>query len=286
MRISHIILSIVLSTAVMSRAFSVTLELFDKKGNPIGNINKGRIHDGDILKFNDGNEYEVISYLGEGKVNIVFKVRMIPPTQGVPETLALRLPQISDKPLGPLPPQHYINSYIDGYDLLEKQGIPVPKKFKSLEGQYVASEFVKNDFNGHDFFTNPEMLAKKYSPSVLQEAEEALVDFARFTVRFKNIGDFGPSQLVYNIETKTWTLLDWFDAHQLVRFRLNRQKNHAFSTGFELDLVVTQLEDGTQGSRPLTPRERRIIARLGETVIAERKNLNFYRCYLNLLMNR
>jgi hypothetical protein len=261
-----------------------TLELFDKKGHPKGNIDKNTIHEGDILSFRDGTRFRVLSYLGQGNVNVIFKVQMIPAQPGVPDVLVLRLPLFIEGKKTKTPPQEYINSYIDGYAALEKQSISIPKKYKSAYGQYVASEFIESDFNGHDFFESPDALSEKYSPKVLQEAEEALIEFARTTTRFKNIGDFGPGQLVYNIQTKTWTFLDWFDAHKTARFRLNKQKSTPFNEGFESDLTVTTNEDGTPaGNRALTSRERRIIDRLQITVLAERKNLTFFRCLVNRL---
>jgi hypothetical protein len=287
MKIRHVIIFAILSTSMISHAYSQTIELFDASGHQLHKIDKTEIHDGDILKFNDGKTYQVISYVGEGRVNIVFKVRMVPAAQGIPEPLVIKLPKIIELKPGEKTPREQITSFIEGYSPLKEAGVPIPTQFGSLPGQYVASEFIENDFDGHTFFVHPELLEKQYSPQVVQEAEQAMIEFARTTIRFRSIGDFLPGQMVYNIQKKKWILIDWFNAHEISKTRLNKQKADTINEKFEADLTLVCDENGVPiSNRALTPREKQILSRMRLAITAARKNLAFNECFYKELKKR
>jgi hypothetical protein len=204
--------------------------LFAKSGEPMAdynhvisqhvaefekNNNTKLIRPGDILEFSDGAQFEYIDTLGSGITSAIFKVYdlRLPLEQRKPEALripySISLVELKTEELMPM--SEFINYYVSGYDLLAKQGLPVPKLRASVAWQYVLTEIIPHNFSGTTFFLKPEEIDK----NVLQKAEDALYRFAKLTSQFVFIADFRADQIVYNISEDKWYLLDWTTGHLL-----------------------------------------------------------------------
>jgi len=174
---------------------------------------------GDRLIFSGDDIFIFKEELGRGNTTSILRVSRANST----EEFALRVPQTSTKIKDTNRSISYLNEYISGYQELLVQGVPTPNVLEYSENHYALISIVDFDFVYSDLF-NP---MSEMPQDIKIEAESALLEFARKTAMFKIIGDFHSEQLVYNAETKEWTLLDWVDSH----YKINLISDDFFLSG-------------------------------------------------------
>jgi hypothetical protein len=235
-----------------------------------------------ILEFTDQNgnqfKFKLVSFLGQGQTTAIFRATPLA-AGGFHEDVALRLP-IGRYVLGDdekIPAQPYLNQTLEAYYVLRAGGLEIPEISSYVRNQFIAGELVQHDFNGIDFFVHPERI----DPKVLQEADQALEQFAKTTVKFETIGDFEPGQLVYNIREKRWTLLDYrsFTTHKAAFLT---RKTVFDDVWFRRGLTDARNQD-PRINPPLTTREKDLVSRLSLAVRKERSFVYKAQCLATYL---
>lgn len=226
---------------------------------------------GDILEFNDGARYEVIKFLGSGKVSTVLEVQSL--RDGAAHS-ALRLPKLSDlnPKNGTRFPTVYLNYTIDAYPKLLENHVPVPKPFRSAEGQYIEMELQHPAFDFNEYFLN----GKRWPLEKQEMVLEKLKDFAKKTAGYRKLGDFSGAQLVFDSKTEEWILLDFDRGSKLAHEKtiLNRLGFSQFNL-FDLEARFFLWDQQVVKNKSLVFNsfQKNILKNFSETTRATRKEM-------------
>ncbi len=198
-----------------------TVQLFTKSGEQVANYRDQltSLSPGDTLCF-DGCRYrfEFVKPLGHGDFTEILEVRLLAPhKRSTPPELALRLP-LDVETSGSTEYVKFIDHFIDGYGILKRQGIHLPKVYFAKIHQFVAVERIAYDFNLEDFFLKSDSIPAKF----LEDAEASLYRFAYTIATLERIGDFHAGQLVYSHRINEWILIDFSETTQRVPLLLGR----------------------------------------------------------------
>lgn len=174
---------------------------------------------GDTLVFAGGKfRFEFLGRIAHGNTTEVLRVAPLSPQSDVPE-MALRVPidtggiDAGDNPLGMETPYvEFIGKFVRGSIPLKKNGVRIPAIYATVRNQFVAVELVTPTFTLESFIRN----ATDATDATLAQAETDLYHFLQSAVRFRNIGDCNPAQIVYDAGKKEWILLDFTEGHQEV----------------------------------------------------------------------
>ncbi len=205
-----------------------SVELFSDKNftkNYNSKVKPDNVQQGDILKVHE-HDFEVLSFLGKGNTTYVYEVRQ----QGRSGTFALRVPKKSGSFNSTYTYSEFISMTIKGYQLLEEQGVPIPKIYEYYNENYILTERLYPQFTLTEFISNFE--TKSFSQThklTFDLAKNSLADFLKTMSGFTKIGDFRFDQVVYDKE-KGWVLLDWTDGHSLVNNYLNDKEPFLFNS--------------------------------------------------------
>ena len=255
-----------------SKKPELDLDLFERDGSQardydtkISQLRKNP--EGTILRFTGDHgevyRFKLLSFISSGKTTAVFRAKPLSNDLNTPSVVALRVPigiEVREEGERSIPAQEFINETIQGYSVLAKGGVTIPKMVSHADGQFVASELVPHDFDGVRFFSHPETI----SPGVLQEADQALEKFAVTLRKFKRIGDFSPDQIVYNAQSKKWTLLDYLERHT-ERATLFSKETPFDDDGFKK--ALTDPRKQSKNDRPkLSAREEKLLSRLSQKI--------------------
>ncbi|OFZ18731.1 MAG: hypothetical protein A2X94_05975 [Bdellovibrionales bacterium GWB1_55_8] len=160
-----------------------------------------RLVPGDELVFSNGDVQRIGQLVGTGNTTLIFelandseKLIRIPKGRDWAEFTETRY-------------MEYMSSYQIGAEALRDQGVPIVKIHDQLAGEFTIVERIPGEMSLRDFLNRPP------GAEGAQEMQDALVEFARKTAGFQEIGDFHPGQLFYHTGRKEWVLVDWSSAH-------------------------------------------------------------------------
>lgn len=180
------------------------IHLFKKDGKPSDDYSRqlNLAKDGDFFVFPNGKKIKMKKFIGRGNTTNIFQVEV----EG--KSYALRLPKLDaaddvlrseDEILS------FIDDTIDGYKTLNGAGLPTVKIHDAHKGQYILVDYVKPAFTLDQFLKNPALLSEE--DWLL--ARTKLMEFAKKSAPFSNIGDFRFDQMAFDKEKNEWVLLDW-----------------------------------------------------------------------------
>ncbi len=177
----------------------MAIEVFDGNGQLSVEYKKVELSENTHFKLSETWNVKVNRFLGAGNTTDIYSVTKI----GEEVEYALRLPK-SDF--------HYIYSTNQLYPILEHYKIKIPKRHTTIDSNFILSEVVEIAFDMKTFFIET---IESNDKRIVEEAREALLNFAKDTAMFESIGDFNGTQLVYSKEDKAWLLLDWMNSYEL-----------------------------------------------------------------------
>lgn len=182
----------------------IAVNVFDENGRLLADYTRLNFESGaelpvDILRVDDDTVFKVQRFLGAGNTTKIFSVTK----ENGTDEYALRLPK-SDP--------HYIYSTNQLYPVLEMYNIPIPKRYTGVESKYILSEVVDISFDLEEFFSK---VITSENQKIIDEAKNALLNFAKKTAMFSDLGDFNGTQVVYSEKNKEWVLLDWTNSFEL-----------------------------------------------------------------------
>jgi hypothetical protein len=169
---------------------------------PVKNFNDvlETIRPGDQLKFGDGTVFKVRALLSEGVSRIY----------DLGDGWLLRIPGYEHKGFGIADGIPFIRDFQKMQAELKKNGIPIVEvdENRSVPDQAVVVKKEKVLFTLEEYLggIDHDKEELELSSSEKDEIEKKAIQFARKTWMYSYIGDFDPSQLIYN--GKDWLLLD------------------------------------------------------------------------------
>ena len=159
---------------------------------------------GDKVSFSDGSVVELGEKVGNGNTAVVFSVAS-------DRSLVIRIPCPSEKVKSLTAVRAAVNTYAGGNIPLLQLGADVPKVKGGLQTEFLLVERVLLDRSpGQDFSLNEFLTRQNQMPKALrEEAETALIDYAKQTAAIAAIADNHSEQYIYSRSQKRWFLLDW-----------------------------------------------------------------------------
>lgn len=193
--------------------FSADLHLFNSEGefnsDFANQIISGDLKPDEFIHLKN----RVVTYkskLGSGNTTMILRVQ----DHDSGNELALRLPYGNpEKNFSTYDGQRFIDYSYNGFKDLEETSLPIPKIHAYHESSYLLVDIVEHDFTLRHFLVHNEL----YDNEVRERIASSLIQFAKDSAIYEQIGDFHLEQLVYSTQKNKWFLLDWTDNHQLAR---------------------------------------------------------------------
>lgn len=254
------------------------LHLFSRSG--IASLDYYQAHSetrrGDRFIFSDGQSYEIDRLLGCGQTTCIYGLL------GSPDK-AIRIPKyyglLKRTREDTAHTRDFINAFIRGKKELSYYKVPSVEIYGGNENEYIIVERIHSMTDLHQFLMNP------FSFTNLDriQMENDLIQFAKATAQFKNIGDFHSRQLHY-VRGRGWLLLDWTEHHELNRpGDLNLKSENTFDAVFyENDEIIEKMtklfpHSDEQWLRQLAKQIKNII--ITERRSMASKNIPTNRCF-------
>jgi hypothetical protein len=193
-------LGFLLALCFAQPAFAARVVLFDRAGIQVADYGPlaAKIEAGDTLVFSDGKEFEIAGILGHGNVTMVL---------GLADGRVLRVPIGRGFHRSRGYPE-YISSFLLAYPELAEAGVPVVKVYEheSREGEYALVEKLEIAFTLEDLIKPQSTIMGEQR----DRAVEGLIEFARKTWAFSEIGDFRAEQIAW-VKDRGWVLFDFME---------------------------------------------------------------------------
>ncbi|MEC9282240.1 MAG: hypothetical protein VX642_05980 [Bdellovibrionota bacterium] len=163
-----------------------------------------------VLQFSRSKSFQVNGLLGKGDFfNAIFDIG---------DGKVLRVRQTKKKLFAPislmfgyhLPLMDSFYTYKSAYLELLKSKVPMPKSYftETHDSEFLVQEKIEIAFLYSDYM-NPDF-RKSLEKDLLEKIENDLVDFAKTTARYHQIGDFREDNIVYD-KKRGWLLLDMWN---------------------------------------------------------------------------
>jgi|GEM_PF-6188317 len=218
---------------------------------------------GTYVTFSDGSRFQVGREVGKGNTTRIFEI------VGDPAHV-LRIP-ISEFCMGK-PCGSYVTRFIDGAAQLVNQGVPAVAIHQHLKGEFVVVDRVSAGSLKLTEFLNAVLLQPHAKlPISAAELTDRLEDFAKKTMGLAEIGDFHTEQLVFDLTTREWRLIDWTAAH--VPFYATTSANwNVFTTTFR-SIQLEMKTDNIRATSEAVDKLKALQKRIDESVASVRKGL-------------
>ena len=177
------------------------LELFTESGRAIQSYDRvvKEISKGSTVLYPDKSKFTIIERLEGGGTNKIFRARLI----STGEFGILRIPVEIDA-------LHFASETLNGYELLNQEGIRIPELIRGVKGQYVFQKEEPVELTAID------LLEGNLKNSKFSEAElfQKLVLLFEKTARFRRLDDVTPQNVYF--DGVEWGVLDWQGKHALI----------------------------------------------------------------------
>lgn len=221
-----------------------------------------KLKSGDTIEFSDHKIFEIGSRLDVlmSKVEMGFRTCIFE-IKGMPDRV-IRIPideQINYR--------FGITQTRLGFKELEYLGPNVVKYFGGVDNEYALVEKLPAKRYTFLEFIRNESIAKPLQKKMLR----SLLDFAKKTAIFTEIGDFNITQFTYDIENNRWVLFDWVNQH----IKLYNE-NKTIQLGNIWEHSITAYLTGNNWDDPaidefiptLTPKEKEKLEKIGNLLMA------------------
>lgn len=191
--------------------FAAEVRLFESRGVPVSDYNErlAGLQPGDELAFSNGRRFVFEGSLGQGNTTYVIAV------DGGSRALRLPIsPQLDRVSMAELvngeftsrfPAHEYLSSFVHGYRILSGANVPVVATFAAESDTY---EYLLVEKLGLAFTLEELITGSVADRDAAAEARQQLVEFARKTWLFAEIGDFRANQLGW-VKGRGWVLFDF-----------------------------------------------------------------------------